>query len=91
MRSVPFKVLVIVNKSDLDGDIRIKFHVVYVIRIWVDIRKMHIGKLTKCLTLIVIFQYHIARWWKLEIHTIGRSSTIHTGYKQEILQRERES
>ena len=88
MRSVPFKVLVIVNKSDLDGDIRIKFHVIYVIRIWVDIRKMHIGKLTKCLTLIVIFQYHIARWLKLEIHTIGRSSAIHTGYKQEILQRE---
>ena len=62
----------------------------FVIRIWVDIRKMHIGKLTKRLTLIVIFQYHIARWWKLEIHTIGRSSAIHTGYKQEILQRERE-
>ena len=74
------------NKADLDGDIWIKFHVVFVIRIWVDIRKMHTSKLTKSLTLIVIFQYRLARWCKLEIHTIGRPSGIHTGYKEESLQ-----
>ena len=60
--------------------------------IWVDIRKMHSSKLTKCLTSIVIFQCHLIRWCKLEIHTTGRSSDlsvgVHTGYKQESLHRE---
>ena len=49
---------------------------------------MHTSKLTKSVTSSVIFQYHLVRWCKLEIHTIGRSSGIHTGYKQESLQRE---
>ena len=50
---------------------------------------MDTSKLTKSLTSIVIFQYGIVKWWKLEVHTISRPSDIHTGYKQEILQRER--
>ena len=68
------------------------FHTVYVIKISVGIRKMHTSKLTRCLPSIVIFQYHLARWCKLEIHTIGRPSDlsvgVYTAYKQESLQRE---
>ena len=37
---------------------------------------MHTSKLTKRLTSIVIFQYHLARWCKLRIHTIGRPSDL---------------
>ena len=55
-----------------------KFYAVYVIRIWVDIRKMHTNKVTKCLTSI-IFQYHLARECKLKIHTIGRPSDLSVG------------
>ena len=73
------KALVIANKSDLDGDILIKFHVVYVIIIWTDIRKMHTSKLTKCLTSIVIFQYYLVRWCKLPIHIIGRLADLSVG------------
>ena len=79
------------NKADLNEDIWIKFHAAYVIRIWVDIRKVHASKLTKCLTSIVIFQYRLVRWCKFEIHTIGRHEGhegIHTGYQQESLQSE---
>ena len=47
---------------------------------------MHTSKLTKSLTSIVIFQYHLVRWCELEINTIGRPSGIHKGYKQESLQ-----
>ena len=86
------KVPVTGNKSDFGGDIQIKFHVVYVIKIWVDIRKMHTSKLTNCLASIVIIQYHLARWCKFEIHTIDRPSDlsvdVYTGYKQGSLQRE---
>ena len=49
---------------------------------------MHTSKLNKSLTLIVIFQCCLVRWCKLEIHTFGRPSGIHTGYKQERIQRE---
>ena len=67
------------------------FHTVYVIRIWVGIRKMHTSKLTRYLPSI-IFQYHLVRRCKLEIHTIGRPSDlsvgVYTAYKQESLQRE---
>ena len=80
------KCIVIGNRADLDVDIWIKFYVVFVIRIWIDIMKMHTSKLTKSLTSIVIFQYRLVRWCKLEINTIGRPSGIHTGYKQERLQ-----
>ena len=73
----------------------IKFHVAYVIKISADIRKIHNNKLIKCLTSIVIFQYHVLRQCKLEIHTIVRPSTfrykcgcIHTSHKQESLQSE---
>ena len=46
---------------------------------------MHTGKLTKCLTSIVIFQYHLVRWCKLEIHKIGRPSDLSVGvYTQAI-------
>ena len=55
-------------------------------RVWVDIRKMHTSKLSKSLTSIVFFQYRLVKWCNLEIHTNGRPSGIHTGYKQEILQ-----
>ena len=48
---------------------------------------MHTSKLTKCLTSVVIFQYHLVRWCKLEIHTIGRLSGLLT-CKQESLQSE---
>ena len=37
------KALIIENKSELDGDIWITFHVPYFIRIWADIRKIHIN------------------------------------------------
>ena len=82
------KALVFDNKANLDGDIWIKLHVAFVIKVWVDIRKMNTSKLTKLLTSIVIFQYRLVRWCKLEIHPIGRPSGIHTGYQQESLQKE---
>ena len=53
-----------------------KLHVVYVIRIWVDIRKIHTSKLTKCLTSMVIFEYHFVKWCKLKINTIGIPSDL---------------
>ena len=70
-----------------------KFNVVYVIIIWVDIRKIYISKLNKCLTSIVTFQYHLARWYKLQTHAIaGGPSDLnvgaYTGYRQESLHRE---
>ena len=48
---------------------------------------MYTSKLTKSFTSIIIFQYHLVRWCKLEIDTIGKPSGIQTGYKQESLQR----
>ena len=82
------KAPVTVNKSDLDGDIEIKFNVVYVIKIQFDIREMHTSKLTNCLASIVIIQYHLVRWCKLEIHAIDRSSNLSVGvYTQTITAR----
>ena len=37
----------------------------FVINIWIDIRKMHTSKLTNYLTYIVVFQHHFVRWCKL--------------------------
>ena len=52
---------------------------------------MHTSKFTKCLTSTVIFQYHLDRWCKLQIHTIDRLSDlgvgIHTDDKQDGLHR----
>ena len=46
---------------------------------------MHTSKLTECLTSIVIFQYHLGRWCKLQIHRIGRTSDLSVGlYTQAI-------
>ena len=46
---------------------------------------MHTSKLTKCLTLNVIFYYHLVSWCKLQLHTIGETSnlsvSIDTGYQ----------
>ena len=67
---------VAVNKSDLDGDTEIKFNVIYVIKIWFDAREMHTSKLTNCFPSIVIIQYYLVRWCKLETHAIDRSSNI---------------
>ena len=50
---------------------------------------MHTSKSTESLTSIVIFQYHLVRRCKLEIHAIGGPSDIHTGYgHKKSLQRE---
>ena len=46
---------------------------------WVYIRRISTSKLTKCWTSIVIFQYHLVRWCKLQIHTIGRASDRRVG------------
>ena len=73
------------NKSAFVGYIKIKFHVVYVIIIWVDIRKMHTSKLTKCLTSIVIFQYLLVRWCKLQIYTIDRPSDLSVGAYTQVI------
>ena len=56
---------------------------------------MHTSKLTKRLTQIVIFHYHLVSWYKFQIHVIGTSQDLSvglfTGYKvrastQEITQ-----
>ena len=36
---------------------------------------MRTSQLTKCWTSYVIFHYHLARWFKLKIHTIGRGGS----------------
>ena len=50
------------------------------------------SKLTNCLTSIVIIQYHLVRWCKVEIYTTDRPSDlsvgVYKGYKQENLQRD---
>ena len=46
---------------------------------WVNIRKISTSKLIKCWTSIVIFQYHLVRRCKLQIHTIGRASDLRVG------------
>ena len=91
--SCKLNALVIGNKSDLDGEMQIKLHVVHVIIIWFHIRKMHTSKLNICLTSFIIFQYHLVRWgvnWNIQLVDLQIFSgcTIHTGYKQESLQRE---
>ena len=55
MKLFKLMALVIGNKPDLDGEISIKFHVVYIIGIWVDIKQMQTSNPTKCSTSIVIF------------------------------------
>ena len=45
-------------------------------RIWVDIRKIHNSKLTKFLTSLVIFQYHLVTWYKFKVHATGRFSDL---------------
>ena len=46
---------------------------------------MHTSKLTKCFTSIVIFQYHLVRWCKLQIHTIGRPSDLSVGVYTQVI------
>ena len=45
--SLKLKTLVICNKFDHCGNIQIKFHVVYVTRVWIQIRKVRTGKLNQ--------------------------------------------
>ena len=37
---------------------------------------MHTSKLTKCLTLVFIFHYHLVSWCNLQIHAIGVPSDL---------------
>ena len=42
----------------------------------IDIWKMYISKLTKYLTSVIIFHYHLFSWFKLQIHIIGGTSDL---------------
>ena len=43
------------------------------------VKKIPTSKLIKCWISIVIFQYHLVRWCKLQIHAIGRASDLGVG------------
>ena len=52
-------------------------------------KEMHTSKLTKCFTLSVISDYHLVRWYQLQIHAIPDSHICmwvyrHTSYQARI-------
>ena len=74
------------NKRPWSLAIGERVYAIYVIRIWVQIKKMYTSKWIKCLTLTVIFHCHLNRWNKLKIHAIGGPSYLSVGvYTQTII------